>query len=116
MRFKDKLKTTIYKENVYNPSSGYGIINAINADNYTADVIIINNNNPALGHLEKNLPLPMINGLSYSLPHIGDRVMLNFIGVGETMPVIAAVYPTNLQKLSLSRVESSNLRLYDGLN
>jgi hypothetical protein len=115
MRYKDKLRNTIYKEGVYNPTSGYGIIKEIDVNNYTADVIVINNSNPALGHVETNLPLPMINGVSYSMPHVGDRVLLNFPGYGESMPIIVAVYPTSIQKMSMTSIQASNLKHYDGI-
>jgi len=115
--YKDKLKEFIYKDRNQNPNCSYGIIRSVNESTYTCDVFVVDNVNQNIGHICYGVMLPIVGGLTYSLPHSGDRVLVEFIGSGQSHPAIVAVYPnSSLQMFSSTSVEKSNLEHYSDLD
>lgn len=115
--YKDKLKEFIYKDRNQNPNCSYGIIRAVNESTCTCDIFVVDNTNQNIGHTCYGVMLPMVSGLTYSLPHVGDRVLVEFVGSGQSSPAIIAVYPnSSLQVFSSTKVEKSNLEHYSDLN
>lgn len=111
--YKSKLKEFLYKDRNQNPNCAYGIITAVNESLYTCDILVLDNVNQNAGHKCYSVPLPMISGMSYSLPHNGDRVLVEFLGSGQNNPLVVAVYPNSgLQIHSATNVEKSNLEHY----
>lgn len=109
--YKDKLRYSIRRENSLNPSSAKGVINKVYPETMTCDVLMIENSDSRLGSLFRGLPLPIVGGLSYSLPHAGDIVFLSFLNNNSQYPYIISVYTSNILQLkSLTNVESSTLK------
>jgi hypothetical protein len=108
--YKDKLRYNIQQEITRAPSSGMGIVRRTHAEAYACDVWVVENNDPRLGHMALNVPIPMVGGLSYAMPHQGDRVLLTFLNGDVNFPNIVAVYPSSpIQTFNQSFIESSTV-------
>jgi hypothetical protein len=107
---KEKIRQIIYEEQTKRPSCALAIIQKTYPDEYSCDILVINNSNPNLGSFHGKVPLPMIGGMSYTLPHSGDKVLVEFIGGDLNYPLVTAIYPsTQAQIKGHSEVAASTL-------
>jgi hypothetical protein len=108
--YRDKLRYQIQRENNARPSSGKGIVKKTYPESYTCDIMIVEDTDPRFGRMALNVPLPMVGGMSYSLPHSGDVVFLNYLNGDPNYPHIVAVYPsTALQAANHGFIERSTV-------
>jgi len=109
---RDKIKTIIKEEHQKTPNCSLAVVNATYEDEYCCDIMVLNNNNQRLGAYYGKVPLPMIGGVTYSMPHVGDKVLVEFLGGDTNYPLIVAAYPTTTRQLyNMSRIQSSLLNL-----
>ena len=113
---RDKIKSIIIEEHNKRPNCAMGIVSKSYPETYTCDIIVTDNSNPNLANHHSNVQLPMINGLSYSLPHPGDKVLVEFLGNDDNFPFIVAVYPsTRMQLEGISQIPSSLINLISSM-
>jgi hypothetical protein len=105
---KEKIRQIIYEEQTKRPGCALAIIRKTYPDEYLCDILIINNSEPNLGSYHSRVPLPMIGGVSYALPHVGDKVLVEFLGGDLNYPLVTAIYPsTQAQIKGQSEVAAS---------
>ena len=97
---KEKIKGIVRDYNSQNPNCAMGIINKTYESEYCCDIMVLNNNNQNLGTYYAKVPLPAIGGLTYSMPHVGDKVLVEFLGGDQSYPMITTVYPTTQYQLA----------------
>lgn len=108
---KDRIIDIYTHQQQLHPSSALGIVHKTYEDRYVCDILVLDNNSTMNGSISTNVPLPMINGMSYSMPMVGDKVIVTFLGNDRNFPYIVAVYPaTTFEIDSLSNVPPSILK------
>lgn len=108
---RSRLQEIIHQEQVKNPSCALASVIKTYPDEYACDIILVNNDSPDRGGIATKVPLPMISGMSYVLPHPGDKVAVVFLGNDMNYPLIVATYPAiRAQITSHSQIASSQLQ------
>jgi hypothetical protein len=106
--YRDKLKYTMSRQQYSNPTSARAIVRKVYPESYRCDILIVENTDPGVGHEAKNVPLPYIGGISYSLPHVGDAVLVEFLNGDVQYPYIIQTYPSNPMQLASNTYAASS--------
>jgi len=93
-KFTDKLKKSIQEDIRNIPSASLAYVIKCHNDTYTADIMIVDANYPNKGQQFNGVPFPMIGGLSYAMPHVGEKVLVQFLNGDRNSPIITHMYPS----------------------
>ena len=111
-----KIRAVIQQERTKSPSTAMAAVLKTYSEDYTCDIMLIENNAANTGSVATRVPLPMVGGMSYSLPHIGDKVAIAYIGNNKNFPMIIAVYPTTKSQVqNHSEITSSTLQHFSSI-
>lgn len=115
-KVRDRLKTIIYDEKNKTPNCAMGIVRKTYPNEYVCDVMIISNQAQNMVDVALKVPLPLVGGMSYVMPHAGDKVLVEFLGGDLNYPYVVAIYPsTTSQIASHTEVPFSSTSHFDKL-
>ena len=111
---RQKIDQIISRAQDARPNCALAIVKAVYPEEYKCDIMIVDNKNSMKVFESENVPLPMIGGMSYSMPHAGDKVLVEFLNGDIHYPLIVSIYPTTrLQMNNHSFVTGSTIKHID---
>jgi hypothetical protein len=108
--YKDKLRYTINQEIQNSPNNGMGIVVRVYPEEYKCDILMVESSDASVANVTLGVPLPMIGGMSYAMPHNGDKVMVNYLNGDRNFPYIVAAFASSkMQIANNAYVEESSM-------
>jgi hypothetical protein len=110
-KVRDRIQSIVNVEQGKRPNCEMGIVQRCYPDSFECDIMTITNDLSTKRTFHARVPLPMVGGMSYCLPHIGDRVLVEYLGGDMNAPYVVSIYPANdNQAQSLSQIAKSQLQ------